>query len=82
LQGSSQGVEQGLQIKVGGEKNNIRLLHGNLPNQNDFKGFDFELNNQTEYPVYLSNKSSGVTGESQGPITNLGTDNTIKFIKK
>ncbi|WP_299780736.1 hypothetical protein [uncultured Formosa sp.] len=82
LRGSSEGVNKGLKIKVGGEKNNIRLLHGNLPNQNDFKGFDFEIQNLTEYPVYLSHKSSGVTGESKGPITNLGTDNTLKYIGK
>ncbi|WP_434035562.1 hypothetical protein [Formosa sp. 4Alg 33] len=82
LRGSSEGVNNGLKIKVGGEKDNIRLLHGNLPNQNDFKGFDFEIHNLTEYPVYLSNKSSGVTGESKGPITNLGTDNTLKYTGK
>ncbi|WP_066219932.1 hypothetical protein [Formosa haliotis] len=82
LQGSSQGVDQGLQIKVGGDKKNIRLLHGNLPNQNDFKGFDFELHNLTTYPVYLSDKSSGVSGASKGEITDLGTDNTIQYIKK
>ncbi|WP_405607904.1 hypothetical protein [Polaribacter sp. Asnod1-A03] len=80
FRGSNQGVEQGLQIKVGGDKNNIRLLHGNLPNQNDFKGLDFELINLTNFPVFLSDKSSGISGESLGKISNSGTNNVLEFI--
>ncbi|QDO95454.1 hypothetical protein FNB79_16240 [Formosa sediminum] len=82
FRGSSQGAAQGLKIQVGGDKKNIRLLHGNLPNQNNFKGFDFELHNLTNYPVYLSDKSSGVSGESKGEITDLGTNNSLKYTGK
>ncbi|MWW24987.1 right-handed parallel beta-helix repeat-containing protein [Algibacter lectus] len=78
LRGSNEGVEHGLQIKVGGLKNNIRLLNGNFPHQNDFKGSDFEINNLTDYPLYLSNKSLGVTGRTSGTIEDLGTNNTIQ----
>jgi hypothetical protein len=78
LRGSNEGVEHGLQIKVGGLKNNIRLLNGNFPHQNDFKGSEFEINNLTDYPLYLSNKSLGVTGRASGSIEDLGTNNTIQ----
>ncbi|MFB9057310.1 hypothetical protein ACFFU9_11230 [Mariniflexile ostreae] len=81
FRGSSEALEKGLKIKVGGDKNNIRLLHGNLPNQNDFKGFDFEIHNLTQYPVVLSDKSSSVTGKSVGKIKDSGTNNKVKAIK-
>jgi len=81
LRGTDEVVKAGLKIKVGGEKNNIRLQHGNFPNQNDFKGGHFEINNLTNYPIFLSAKSSQVTGESMGEITDLGTNNNIKPIK-
>lgn len=77
FRGTDEIVKEGLKIKVGGEKNNIRLLHGNLPKQNDFKGFNFELNNLTNYPIYLSKKSSGVIGKSQGEIVDLGKNNRV-----
>lgn len=78
LRGSNQGVEHGLKIKVGGDKNNIRLLQGNLPNQNNFKGWDFEINNLTNFPLFLSEKSSGVKGQSLGLISDLGNQNKVK----
>jgi hypothetical protein len=78
LRGSSEAVEKGLKIKVGGEKNNIRLLNGNFPHQNDFKGRDFEINNLTSYPIFLSKKSNGVNGQSLGDVKDLGISNTIK----
>ncbi|MDQ8181604.1 hypothetical protein [Pelagicoccus sp. SDUM812005] len=77
LRGAAEAVEQGLAIKVGGDKGNIRLLNGNLPNQNNFKASDFELNNQTEYPVLLTEKSSGVTVRSKGEVQDLGVGNTV-----
>ncbi|MDQ8197895.1 right-handed parallel beta-helix repeat-containing protein [Pelagicoccus enzymogenes] len=77
LRGAAEALEEGYGIKVGGDKNNIRLLHGNLPNQNDFKAFDFELDNQTDYPVVLSEKSSGVTVRSKGEVRDQGTGNRV-----
>ncbi|WP_139955786.1 right-handed parallel beta-helix repeat-containing protein [Flavicella sediminum] len=77
FKGTDEAVKEGLKIKVGGDKNNIRLLHGNLPNQNDFKGFSFELNNQTKYPVFLSNKSKNVQVKSEGKVTDLGKNNQL-----
>ncbi len=68
---------QDLTIKVGGDKNSIRLLYGNLPHQNDFEAQDFTLNNLTNFPVFLSDKSSEVVGQSGGMVTDLGTDNNV-----
>ena len=65
---------------MGGEKGNIRLLNGNFPHQNDFKGSSFEINNLTNYPIFLSNKSSNVTGQSVGELKDLGLSNTIKHL--
>ncbi|MCB4799647.1 hypothetical protein LG649_12405 [Tamlana sp. PT2-4] len=71
---------KGLAIKIGGDKNNIRLKNGNFPHQNDFKAYNFKLNNQTSFPVSLSNKSTGVKVKSLGKVTDLGTGNKIEQI--
>jgi len=78
LRGSSEAIDQGLKIKVGGDKGNIRLMNGNLPNQNNFKASDFTLKNLTDYPVSLSSKSSGVTVKSKGEVSDNGTNNKVK----
>jgi len=77
LRYSEEVVEKGLSIKVGGDKNNIRLLNGNFPNQNDFKASNLDLNNFTNYPITLTTKSSGVKVKSEGKITDLGTENRL-----
>jgi len=77
LRGTDEVLNMDLKIKVGGEKDNIRLLYGNLPHQNDFSASDFELNNLTNFPVFLSSKSSGISGKSGGMVTDLGTNNNL-----
>ncbi|MCB4807948.1 hypothetical protein LG651_06760 [Tamlana sp. 62-3] len=79
---SKEVLHEGLAIKVGGDKNNIRLKNGNFPHQNDFKAHNFELNNQTSFPVVLSNKSQGVKVKSLGQVTDLGTGNKIEKLTK
>ncbi len=79
LKGSSDAIDKGYKIKVGGDKGNIRLMHGNLPNQNHFKASDFDLDNQTEYPVYLSQKSSGVRVKSEGKVVDEGEGNNTSL---
>ena len=78
LRGATEALDQGLSIQVGGDKGNIRLLNGNFPTQNDFTGNDFELTNDTDYPVFLSTKSSRVTVTSVGEVTDEGVDNVIE----
>ncbi|MFY0713604.1 hypothetical protein J1D01_08005 [Seonamhaeicola sp. NFXS20] len=82
LKGGDETVAEGLFIKVGGDKNSIRLMHGNFPHQNDFKAHSFNLNNQTKFPVKLSHKSENVKVKSVGKITDLGVDNNIEQINK
>ncbi|KXX71295.1 carbohydrate-binding protein [Flammeovirga sp. SJP92] len=79
LKGGDANLAEDLTIKVGGDKNNIRLLYGNLPHQNDFKGSNFELNNLTNYPVLLSDKSENITGQSGGMVTDLGVNNNLTY---
>ena len=80
LRGAAEAIDQGLRIKVGGDKGNIRLMYGSLPNQNNFKASNFELNNLTNYPVDLSSKSSVVTGRSAGEVIDHGTNNQVKLV--
>lgn len=77
LKSSGVVLEKDLFIKIGGEKNNIRLLNGSLPNQNNFKASNFELNNLTDFPVFLSNKSYEVKIKSKGKVIDLGDDNKL-----
>ncbi len=79
LKGVSEAVDKELKIKVGGEKNNIRLLNGNLPHQNNFKGSSFNIINETDYPLFLSEKSENVIGKSIGTVNDLGKNNKINF---
>lgn len=78
LKGGEEILPEGLVIKVGGDKNSIRLFNGNFPHQNNFKGFNFKLKNTTNYPVLLSEKSYEVKVESKGKVTDLGKKNKIK----
>ncbi|ANW95395.1 hypothetical protein AXE80_03480 [Wenyingzhuangia fucanilytica] len=82
FKGGEEVAKEGLVIKVGGEKGNIRLLNGNFPHQNDFKGFDFKLNNHTTFPVELSNKSEDVKVKSVGKVKDLGTNNKVTQIER
>lgn len=78
FKGTDEVIGEGLKIKVGGSKGNIRLLHGNFPHQNDFKASNFKLKNRTNYPVYLSPKSTSVKVKSDGDVEDLGKNNKIK----
>lgn len=75
--GSNEPINEGLKIMVGGVKNNIRLLHGNFPHQNDFNAKDIKLYNTSKYPVFLSPKSSNIKGSSNGNVVDLGSRNNI-----
>jgi len=81
LKGGEEVVKEGLAIKVGGDKNSIRLMNGNFPHQNNFKASHFKLNNLTRYPVVLSDKSIEVEVNSEGKVIDLGTKNKVTQIK-
>lgn len=82
FRGTDEIIKEGLVIKVGGNKGNIRLLKGNNPHQNDFMGSNFKLNNLSNYPVVLSNKSSEIILNSVGEVTDLGSVNKVTKISK
>ncbi|MBK1877262.1 hypothetical protein JIN87_10305 [Pelagicoccus mobilis] len=77
LKGSAEAMESDYTIRVGGDKGNIRLKHGNLPHQNHFSASQFELVNETGYPVYLSEKSSDVSVVSKGTVLDEGVGNKV-----
>lgn len=78
LKGTDEVIAEGLNIKIGGDKNNIRLLNGNFPNQNNFKASNLKLVNYTKYPVFLSSKSSKITLKTEGVVNDLGLNNKVK----
>ncbi|GAF01977.1 carbohydrate-binding protein [Saccharicrinis fermentans] len=79
LRTSTFNLDENLCIKVGGDKNSIRHMYGNLPHQNNFSCTGFEMNNFTHFPIVLSDKSSNVLGLSGGMVSDYGTDNNIVF---
>ena len=80
LRGSESSVNQNLKIKLGGDKQNIRLLNGNLPHQNNFTASKCVITNHTNYPIVVSLGSNNNSGQSLGTITDNGSNNDIKQI--
>ncbi len=77
LKGIVDTAAKDFRIMVGGDKENIRLLNGNFPHQNNFTAKNIRLNNMTEFPVELSEKSSAITLTSKGKVTDHGAGNKI-----
>lgn len=67
---------QPLDIKISGFNNSIRVFKSK--NTNDLTSTNIEINNQTNHPITLAEKSSGTTGESCGKITDFGSDNSVQ----
>lgn len=82
LRASSNVVKDGLKIMFGGDKKNVRLMHGNFPHQNNFKSSNLKLVNKTDFPVYLSSKSLNIDLESYGEVVNDGNNNKVMKIKR
>lgn len=82
LRGTSEAVEHGLAIKVGGDKGNIRLMNGNLPRQNNFTASDLRINNLTDYPVKLAKGTSGIEVMTNAEVTDKGKKNTVVTLSK
>lgn len=71
-------INKDLKIQVGGYYDGLRVREDSNPSQNNHAATDFEFNNLTDYPVILSSKSSGITGKSNGPVTDNGTNNRVR----
>lgn len=66
-----------LEVRVSGDLQNIRMLNGNNPSQNNLTSTDIVVDNLSSYPMVLHADSSGTTGTSAGPVTDNGTNNSI-----
>lgn len=69
--------EQELEINVGGE----RRIISSSTFDDDFSASNIKINNYTGYPMVLGAKSSGIVGESRGPIKDSGSNSRISIIK-
>jgi len=71
---SSVGVDQ--KIMVTGLKEGHRWYTVN-PTYNDFTSNNISLNNLTNYQVVMASKSENTSGQSAGPVTDSGTNNSL-----
>jgi hypothetical protein len=71
-------INKDLNIQFGGYYDGLRVQEGSNPSQNNHAASDIEINNLTGYPIILSSQSSGITGKSNGPVTDDGTDNRVR----
>lgn len=69
--------EQELEINVGGE----RRIISSATSDDDYSASNITINNFTGYPMILGTQSSGIVGESRGPIKDSGSNNQISVIK-
>ncbi|WP_025740279.1 carbohydrate-binding protein [Aquimarina pacifica] len=65
--------DQSLKLNIGGDNTTIGLL----ANDENYSASNIEINNLTNYPLVLDADSSGMTGESCGPIINNGSGNSV-----
>lgn len=71
-------IASNLEIRISGDKEDIRLLNGNLDYQNNLDATNIEFDNFTNYPVVLGSGASGVSGESDGPVSGNTGANSLR----
>jgi len=71
-------VNQNLKVVVSGDKHSIRHLHGALANQDNLTLRDSEVNNLTNFPMFIDDLAEGTTGQSDGPISGNTQENSIE----
>ncbi len=79
LYGGDSNIPQDYTIKIGGDKNNIRMLNGNLSNQNNFTASDVNLENRTNVPIVIVSGSEENDIITCGEVTDNGSNNTISY---
>ncbi|MEN8792705.1 MAG: hypothetical protein ABF322_03090, partial [Lentimonas sp.] len=67
-----------LKILVGGYYDGLRVREGSNPSQNNHSATNIEIKNSTDYPIILSSQSSGITGKSDGKVTDDGSNNKLR----
>ncbi|RED98372.1 carbohydrate-binding protein [Marinoscillum furvescens] len=73
LRGQYDHADQELKVNVGGDNNTIGLR----AEEDHFTAENITINNLTGYPLVLSDESTNISGESCGPLTDLGSGNNI-----
>ncbi len=66
--------DQELRICLGGNRTSI----GNLAEEQNLRAADMTIVNETMYPIFMGERSSGIAGSTKGEIIDLGTSNNIK----
>lgn len=77
LRNSESNVNKDLIIQMGGDFRGVGLLEGNAESQNNHSAVNITIDNFSGYPIILPASSSGVDGQSCGPITNDGSGNNM-----
>lgn len=70
-------IPSNLKIMVAGDLQGLRVLNGNNASQNNHTVTNTVIKNLSNFPIVLGSKSSNVSGQSCGTITNNGINNTI-----
>lgn len=78
LRSDGSALDPNLEIRVSGDKEDIRMLNGNLDYQNNLDATNIEFDNFTNYPVVLGSGASDVSGESDGPVSGNTGENSIR----
>ncbi|MEN8862532.1 MAG: hypothetical protein ABF315_05030 [Lentimonas sp.] len=71
-------INKDLKILVGGYYDGLRVREGSNPSQNNHSATNIEIKNSTDYPIILSSQSSGITGKSDGKVTDDGSNNKLR----
>lgn len=66
-------ADQELKVNVGGDNNTIGLR----AEQDHYAANNITINNLTGYPLVLSDEATNISGETCGPLTDLGSSNNI-----
>jgi len=77
LRSEETAVPEGLAVRVGGDKDSIRHLNGNLPHQDNHTVTNSEVHNLTRYPMVISDLAEGNEGQSEGPLSGNIDGNSI-----
>lgn len=77
---SETNFDQDFKIMVSGDLNDLRHQNNANSGQDNLTSSNIELNNETGYPIILASASSNISGESCGPVTDNGSDNSLEHV--
>jgi len=80
LRNSEVNPNQNLSVMISGDRTSLRHLNGVNPSQTFLTSSGIEINNLTNFPIVLHSDSKDCIGQSEGSITDRGTNNKINRI--